>query len=353
MKFETETEIPVSDPVRLMSVFMTHIEEEHDLRFDQEKDGARSLEQDGFLIRFKPAPQGLYIRIAGPSESAFVFFKEEISEIVKEIDRTAAVNIRWSKELSETGKLPPNFKVLTLKESVCLFEGMQRLTLTHEDIRHFVSEDVHVRMMMPADPRRSAVWPRMGANGAPVWPRGEDKLHARFVTLRSVREAECEVDVDIACHDGGLVSDWALQAKPGQTVGMMGPIGSARLKFSQNLFLAADGTGLGMIARLLETAPDEATGNVVVAVPADFDVTAYFPKTRLNIITVDPEKFEQEVFDVAVDLTAPGKTGYAFFAGEFQNAQELRKMFKGRLGLDKNTQLSTAYWRRGVPGHGS
>ena len=136
-------------------------------------------------------------------------------------------------------------------------------------------------------------------------------------------------------------------------VGVMGPIGSARLKCSQNLFLAADGTGLGMVARLLEAAPDDATGTVVVAVPKDCDIASYFPKTRLSIITVDPEKFEQEVFDLAVDLTEPGKTGYAFFAGEFQNAQDLRKMFKGRLGLDKNTQLSTAYWRRGVPGHGS
>ena len=127
----------------------------------------------------------------------------------------------------------------------------------------------------------------------------------------------------------------------------------AVLKHSENLFLAAGGTGLAAVARLLETASEGATGHAVVAVPSDYDVKEYFPKTQFDIHAIDPARFAHEIVAKATRLTTPGETRYAFFAGEFQNAQDLRKMFKTRLHLDKTSQLSTAYWRQGVPGHGS
>lgn len=353
MKFETHTTIPLAEPASIMSMFITHIEEENDLSFDPAEDGAWFCEHQGYGIRFQVVQQGLYVKLTGPNEEVFVFFKEEIADHIAEIDPTAATNIRWSSEQSQSGDLPPNFKVLTVRNSEEIFSGMQRVTLYHEDVRSLASHDVHLKLMLPLQSHRKAQWPRMASNGAPIWPQGEDQLHARYVTLRHIRANEGEVDIDIVHHHNGLISDWAIGASPGQTVGVMGPAGTALLQHDDNLFLAADGTGIAAIARLLETASPNATGHVVAAIPADYEIERYFPKTGLTLHSIDPKTFENEIFDMAKQLTSPRETSYAFFAGEFQNAQDLRKMFKTRLGLGKGEQMSTPYWRKGVSGHGS
>ncbi len=353
MSVEAETIIPVADSNAAMSVFVDHIVKDHDLSFDKTPDGAWVLQHDDFGLTFKPESRGLYVKISGPSANILVFFKESIAEHVGGIDATAAANIRWSGETAEVGDLPPNFKVLAVKQSRELFAGMQRVTLGHDDVGSLTADGVHLRMMMPLDPARTAVWPHMAANGAPAWPQGEDKLHARFITLRHVRPDDGAVDIDIVHHDGGLISDWATQATPGQTVGVMGPAGAAELKHETGLFLAADGTGIPAVARLMETASADATGDVVVAMPPGYDAASYFPETNLRLHPIAADRFEDDIVETATRLTAPGETAYAFFAGEFRNAQDLRRMFKQRLNLDKTTQISTAYWRRGAPGHGS
>ncbi|MEM8950061.1 MAG: siderophore-interacting protein [Pseudomonadota bacterium] len=349
----SETIIPVSDPAAMMGMFIRHIKDDHGMEFDVAGDGSRFLEHDGFGLAFKPEPQGLLVRIKGPNPGVLIFFKEEIVGHVAEVDQSAANNIRWSGETSEVGSLPGNFKVLRVKSSRMIFSGMQRVTLTHEDVASMVDHGIHIRLMMPLDPTRTPVWPRMAENGIPRWPQGEDKLHARFITLRHVRLDDGEVDIDIALHEGGLISDWAEKAKDGETVGAMGPAGAARLPTSKGVFLAGDRTGLPAVARMMEIAEADATGHVVVAMPDDGDIEDYLPSSPFHVHGVPPKRFENQVVDMAREMTKPGETGFAFFAGEFQNAQDLRTHFKDTLGLDKTTQLSTAYWRRGVPGFGS
>ncbi|MEM9439912.1 MAG: siderophore-interacting protein, partial [Pseudomonadota bacterium] len=219
----SETIIPVSDPAAMMGMFIQHIKDDHGMEFDIADDGLHFLEHDGFGLAFKPEPQGLLVRIKGPNPGVLIFFKEEIVSHVAEVDQTAADNIRWSGETAEVGALPGNFKVLRVKSSRRIFSGMQRVTLTHEDVASLADHGIHLRLMMPLDAERTPIWPRMAENGTPRWPQGDDKLHARFITLRHVRPNEGEVDIDIALHDGGLISSWAEQAKDGQTVGVMGP----------------------------------------------------------------------------------------------------------------------------------
>ena len=77
------------------------------------------------------------------------------------------------------------------------------------------------------------------------------------------------------------------------------------------------------------------------------------PRTILCVERLQPDSFRELILDRALALTEPEVTGYAHFAGEFRNAQDLRAMFKSRLGLDKTSQLSVAFWREGVPGFGS
>ncbi|MEM7213032.1 MAG: siderophore-interacting protein [Pseudomonadota bacterium] len=353
MSVTSEAVIEIPNPKEVLLFFMDHVRSEHDMEFETADDGSRYLELVPFRIELLPEAAGLRVRLHGPSHDALSFLKEDLVEHVSELDQEAARNIRWSGEMAQVGELPPNFKLLTVTGTHVLSQNLQRVTLAHEEFSSLSQGGMHVRLMLPLLHGREPIWPRMAENGVPRWPQGEDKLHARFVTIRHIRAGEGEIDVDIVRHHGGLISDWSVATTPGETVGMMGPAGVERLPSSGDVFLAADETGLPSVARLLETATTALTGHVVVAATDDLDLQTYVPKTNLQVERLLPESFRERVLDRALDVTEPKVTCYGYFAGEFENAQELRAMFKSRLGLDKTAQLSVAYWREGVPGFGS
>lgn len=353
MPVTSDAVIPMPSPKDVLNMIAQHIREEHEMELDTAEDGSKFFVVADFRVEFRAEAQGLCVRLHGPSHESLGFLKEEMVEHISEIDQVAANNIRWSGEQTAVGDLPPNFRVLQVSKSERISENFQRVTLSHDQARDMASGGTHLRLMLPLEQGRQPVWPRMAANGVPDWPQGEDKLHARFVTIKNVRQDENEVDIDIVRHAGGLISDWATSVQPGDTAGVMGPAGVEHLPSMGNIFLAADETGLPSIARLLETATADASGYVVVAASADLDVHSYLPSTKLSVERLDPDEFRSKILARATELTKPNKTTYAHFAGEFQNAQELRKMFKFRLGLTKTSQMSIAFWRDGVPGFGS
>lgn len=349
----TETVVPVADPSAVMDVFVKHIRDEHGMEFEATPTGGKLMAFEALYFEMEPAPQGLKIKLAAPHANVFIFLKEEIVGHVAEIDATAAANIRWTNEQSVVGALPGNFKVLKVIKRSTVFDGLLRVTVGHDNVAEFTGTGFHVRLMLPLIRGRTPIWPRMAENGTPVWPQGDDKLHARFISIKNVRVDTGELDIDIVHHDGGLISDWAHHAQAGDTIGVMGPAGGTTIEPTKGLFFAADGTGISTVARLMERVGPDVSGDVVAALPATYDPADYFPQSKLRIHTLAPDRFENEIVERTKELTGRGKTTYAYFAGEFQNAQDLRAHFKGELGLGKTTQISTAYWRRGVPGFGS
>ncbi|MEO1721155.1 MAG: siderophore-interacting protein [Pseudomonadota bacterium] len=350
MTTTSKTLVPVGDPARVIGLFADHIRDDHDMVFDTAEDGSRYIDQDGFRLEMRAEPNGLRVTIKAPHESALVFFKEEFVKHVAELDPVAAGQIRWSGETATVGSLPPNFRVLEVVGGRAVFPGLLRVTLRHEEASGLGIGGIHLRLMLPLRRDRRPVWPRMAENGTPVWPTGDDTLHARFITLRHVRPNE--VDIDIVDHDGGLIAEWARKAQPGGRVGVMGPAGETSLPVKTGLFLAADATGIAAVARMMEAAGPDVEGHAAIAATSLAVARDYLRKSRLSIEALPQVRFEDEIVGRAKALTKFGVTQYAFFAGEFQNAQDLRAQFKRELGLGKNAQLSTAYWRRGVPGFG-
>jgi len=288
----------------------------------------------------------LRVLLEAPTARDMGFSKEGMVHHIAEIDPVAAQNIRWKNEQAKVGAAPANFRLLTVRKSRLLFEGMQRVTVHYPDIDRLQGHGIHFRLILPCNKSRPPVWPVMGPNGAPVWPVGADELHARYVTLKNIRADLEEVDIDIVRHGTGIVSQWAQNASQGQLVGAMGPAGMKNLPEAKSYFLAADGTGLPAVAQLLSRLPQDAVGDVVVALPPSVDPRSYLPESGLTFHTLSPDTFEGNVVEMAERLTVKDETGYAFFAGEFGNAQSLRAHFKKGLGLDKTTQISATYWRR-------
>lgn len=344
----TETCVPTLDPTAMLDDFVAHIESDHDVAVDTDEAGARFVENAGFRITLSATDAGLCIRLTGPNPNMMVFFKDAIAQHVAEFDTELAKSLRWTGETSVTGGLPENFRILTLRDKSYPMPGLVRATVTVEDQTIFETEGMHLRLMLPATPGAVPVWPSMGANGAPVWPQGADSLHARYITIRHARPDLRELDLDVVSHGDGLISGWASDAEIGAEIGAMGPVGELALPEAKDYLLVADQTGLPAVARFLESIPQGATGHVICE--ADTDLHAYLPETDFAVTAIPRTDFSRDMRVCVEQALRPGTTGYALFLGEFQDAQALRKVFKGDLGLGKGEQLSVAYWRRGESG---
>lgn len=340
-----KTTLTLDAPQEMLSQILSHLRDDHGMGFRSDGEGAHVFEQDGYRVEFALRRRALDVTLGAPGENAMQFSKEGMVQHIAALSPEVAQTIRWEGVAQEVGTLPRNFRLLTVLNSRLLFEGMQRVTLQYPDIARLQTEGLHVRMILPCDPTRAAIWPVMGANGAPVWPTGDDALHARYLTLKNIRPETEEVEVDVVRHRSGLISRWAQHARSGQQIGTMGPVGITALPEVASYFLAADGTGLPAVAQLMSRLSHDAVGDVVVALPAGVSHHDYLPQTKLRIHTVAPDRFEATILEYAQALTTTD-IGYAFFAGEFANAQQLRQYFRNDLSLDKTKQVCTAYWRR-------
>jgi len=294
----------------------------------------------------------LHVRIETPSENLLSFLREEFVERVEEIDPALAQRVRWSGEIA-VGERPGNFRILKAVARQEIFPGLVRVTLRGSDVAALNEDGIHVRLLMPLKRGRDPVWPKLGANGRTIWPEAEDALHARFVTIRSLRIDSQEIDVDIAHHSGGLISDWAALQGDDKPVGVIGPGGDAKLPETNGVVLAGDATGLPAIARLIASVGGEVEGMVIGAAPTQAALEDYLPSRRMRVIAIHPEEFDATAAQVALAYGRERRIVYGWFAGEFTTAQSMRTIFKEAFSLDKHSQLSVGYWRKGVPGHAS
>ena len=308
------------------------------------------VEHEGCSIELDAGISGLSVTITAPSENMLYFLKEAAAQNVAEIDAVAAEKIRWSDGIAAQST-PSNFRELAVVNRREIFPGMMRITLKCDDVRALTMDGLHVKLMLPSDRTRKAVWPSVAANGVTVWPRGNDALHVRYFTLRDVNAVTGEVDIDVVQHQGGMISDWAACASIGDKIGVMGPGGGSVPSVAGRIFLAGDKTALPAIARIMDTLPASIDGTVFVAGPTSRSIDEYLPSTKMRVNVFEPERFDEIVIPAIEEAAREATFDYAWFAGEFDTATAARRLFKGKFGLKKANQLSVSYWRRGLRGN--
>ncbi|MEJ3403450.1 siderophore-interacting protein [Rathayibacter sp. YIM 133350] len=212
----------------------------------------------------------------------------------------------------------------------------------------------------------------------------------RTYTVRAVRPAQCEVDIDFVAHGtAGPASAWALNARPGDPIVLVGPdetsIGRTigidwRPGMVSTVLLAGDETAAPAIGAILASLPADARGCALIEVPTPADelelVTpeavevrwlprgrgiphggALIPAVRdwtarrlragidqppLEEIDVDREL----LWDVPEGLSLDGEF-YAWLAGEASVIKTLRRFLVAEAGLDRRSVAFMGYWRQG------
>ena len=342
--------VPSADPAALI----LHMEEtftEHGITCTRPNPDLLRMEEMGCIVEVKCEDKAIDILVDTPTENFLIFIRDELIEEIDNFEPQAAVDMRWTGAI-RVGEMPSNFRILRAKARREVFPGLIRVTLEGIDVQALTKDGIHLKLMMPEERGRNPVWPVVGENGGIAWPEGRDRLHARWVTIHDIRGDAREIDVDIAHHSGGLISDWAALEEDAQEVGVIGPGGDAYLESTKNVVLAGDYTGLPAIARLIESVGGNVTGLVIAAAPSQKALEDNKPKSKHRVTAVAPSQFSASIADLVRACTNEPVT-FGWFAGEFGPAQQVRKIFKSEFGLQKGEQLSIAYWRKGSPGFAS
>ncbi len=342
--------IPVAKPRELLEFFDDEIQK-MGLAGERPKPDILRVEEMGCIVEIKTLREAVDILVDTPNENFLILIRDEVVEIIERYDAEASSKLTWTGGIS-VGERPSNFRVMRAKSRKEVFPGLIRVTLEGIDVQALTRDGIHIRLMMPEKRGRTPVWPTIAENGSTAWPTGDDKLHARWVTIREIRMDEREIDVDIAHHAGGLISDWAALDGDEQEVGVIGPSGDPYLEETKDIVLAADYTGLPAVARLIESTGGRVTGHVFAAAPSRDALAAYLPPSKLTLVPIPPEDFTVGIAKI-IDQADLGKVSYGWFGGEFKAAQAVRSIFKTKFGLQKRKQMSVAFWRSGVPGHAS
>jgi NADPH-dependent ferric siderophore reductase len=270
-----------------------------------------------------------------------------------------------------------------------------RVTFTGDDLDRFADNgyDQRIKLVLPL-PGHGLVHVPTGDDWYAEWRAlpDEHRNPIRTYTVRAVRPAGREVDVDMARHGAtGPASAWAAQARPGTVAGLIGPDAGhdgvhGGVDFrppgdADFVLLGGDETAVPAVAAILERLPAGTRGEAYLEVPS--------PDDRLDLGRPDGVRVTwlprggrppgerlvpavreatgrffpgggrpQEIPDVDVDAddlwevpdpVAGAGRFYAWLAGEAAVIRTLRRHLVAGCGVDRRTVAFMGYWRRGRP----
>ncbi|WP_454818787.1 siderophore-interacting protein [Labrys neptuniae] len=228
---------------------------------------------------------------------------------------------------------------------------MQRLRLAGDDLAHFDTlGNLHVRLHVQDRPDAISGMPDRGTYGSAHRKGRSSNVVTRYYTIRRIDAAAGWLDIDFVLHDhAGPACNFALQAKPGDICGISGPCGLGVKKASRYL-LAGDETALPAIARIAETLPPDAQGDIVIETWGPEDRLPFTAPAGMSIKWVDRWPLDQEPGQgfiepvrEKIEVCAGGKDYFIWLAGEFCAYEAFRPYLAA---IPKPRYINVCYWRR-------
>jgi NADPH-dependent ferric siderophore reductase len=278
-----------------------------------------------------------------------------------------------------------------------LSPSFRRVTFTGPDMHYFAPHglDQRIKLVFPVDGRigdlglddESAL---VEGSWYARWRELPDAARNPFrtYTVRAVRPADRELDVDFVAHgDGGPAAQWLQSAAVGDELVIVGPDarslssamgmdwhpGSAR-----DVLLAGDETAAPAICSILESLPagiraaafiEVSTARDILSVSSSADVAltwvtrsdgqrleaavrAWAAESDAYAPVIAPTRQVLADIDVDVELLwdSPEESAgqfYAWVAGESAMVKSLRRFLVSELGVDRKRVAFMGYWRLG------
>ncbi|GAA2324181.1 siderophore-interacting protein [Streptomyces kunmingensis] len=275
-------------------------------------------------------------------------------------------------------RLPAARTMITLevRRRERLTPGFARVTLGGPGVRELdaVGGDQAVRLFFP---RVGQTALRMPTASNEAWmaqvmlmPKAV-RPWVRNLTLRSVRPAEQEIDIEFALHDASPMCSWARRVRPGDPAGIFDLGTTYRMpEHARGRLLVGDETALPAVLSILDSDNDsdneggsEGRGDVrppptevflEVATAADIRPVRAPDGVRIHWLSRDDETVRPGTRALEAVRTAELPTGplYAWVAGESRLATGVRRHLVNDRGVPKRDVSFVGYWRlgRSTPG---
>lgn len=225
-------------------------------------------------------------------------------------------------------------RILRVKKKTHVTPHLVRITLTGEDLANF-----------PED--------RESANCKLLFDNGEKEPIVRTYTVRAYRAAAEELDIDFFIHDApGPASNWAANAKAGDTIGFKGPSSPKLINTDSNwVVCAGDMSAMPALEANLERMPPQTKGVAVFEVvsPEDkHDIVAPDGMEIRWVINPHPDAPNTTLYDAVRAIALPAGRIAVWVAGESSCIRTLRRYFKSEVGVERSHFYGSGYWQIGL-----
>jgi NADPH-dependent ferric siderophore reductase len=233
-------------------------------------------------------------------------------------------------------------------------DGVVRVTLGGPDFRDFESTGPadHVRLFFPDPATGILTAPAPSPEGDGIVRPDAPTINRDYTPIGIRTSAdEATIDVDFMEHENaGPATLWALAARPGNELVVVGPRGSKRAPEDVDGFLAiVDATALPSLSRWLADIPAGTPVTVIAALDHDESwlrgyLTPALDDARVHVVGT-------AVDDLAAGLAALDEIDagtFVFAAGEARALAAVRRQLTTDRGLPPEQIAISGYWRRGV-----
>ncbi|RFU20913.1 siderophore-interacting protein [Geodermatophilus marinus] len=245
---------------------------------------------------------------------------------------------------------PRTPRLATVRQVSRVTPHLVRLVLSGEGLAGFAPEhaDSYVKLVLP---------PPGAGYRAPFDMEAVQQEHPRehwpvlrTYTVRRWDAAAAELTLDVVVHgDEGVAGPWAVAARPGDLVQLLGPGGAyAPLPEADWHLLAGDETALPAIAAALERLPEGATARVFVEVADAAEEQPLDLPPRVELVWVHRDgRPGAALVDAVRTAGLPAGRVHAFVHGEAGAVRELRRHLRAELAVPRELLSASGYWRLG------
>ncbi|KAA2311408.1 siderophore-interacting protein [Pseudooceanicola sediminis] len=243
----------------------------------------------------------------------------------------------WSGDV-QRDTMPPNFHLCNVVSVHRAGPRFLRVTMACDSVEALRVGGMHFTLLLaPAVP----VWPRLDHRGKTIWPSGAQALHRAVYTFVSLRDGQFSFDVFE--HEGGRVTEWARQVKPGAQVGVTGP-GGGDFPGGAHLLIGGDETALPAIRRILATSDPGRRGEAFIEI-GDAAMVRDLPKPAGMTLTWLIRGRDRSLETCLEQAVLPSTDRHVWVAGEQGMARRMKALFRS-CGLARTEGYFSGYWAR-------
>jgi NADPH-dependent ferric siderophore reductase len=229
---------------------------------------------------------------------------------------------------------------LTVTAASQLTQNMRRLTLHSEELASFPedAEGGYFKLVFPGD--------------------DPEKPVLRTYTVAKYRPNLHEIDVDFMLHMspdgsvGGMAAPWAMQAQPGDKMGIFGPGPATFINTDADWYLlAADMTALPALVATLGRLPTDAKGYIIIEIIADEDQQNLPVPAGMELIWVvnhQPGSDDSPLYKAIKKLAWLEGRVAVWTACEFKTMKKTRQYFKQDKDVETSHLYISSYWKKGL-----